>query len=433
MSPMFRALEVRNYRIYAVGNFISAVGTWMQTTAMAWLILVMTDSGFLVGVSIALQLIPTMVFSPFAGAVADRVNKRRMLIVTQSAMAAPTAVLGLLAVSGYAQVWQILALTFVYGIARAFEAPARQSFVPEMVGPGYLANAVSLNSALFNGGRLIGPAVAGLLIAALGGGVFGAGAVIVINALSFVPSIGAIVMLNVDDLQTEPSTVARKRAVRDGLRYVGSRPDLILVLVVVFFVGAFGMNFQITSALMATEEFGLAAQEFGMFGTILAIGSLGGSLLAARRVRPRLRFIVGSALAFAMVQALSGLMPHHLAYAAILPLIGLTVMTVATSANAMIQMYSSPQVRGRVAAIYLMVFIGSVPIGAPLVGLVAEAFGARIALYATGAIVAVGTLLAAAWYLRTMHLSIRVSSLRHPRVVVGPSLVDEGQRAAEAA
>lgn len=432
MSPMFRALEVRNYRIYAVGNFLSAVGTWMQTTAMAWMILVLTGSGFIVGLSLALQLLPTMVLSPLAGAVADRVDKRRMLIVSQSAMAAPTIVLGILAVTGYVTVWQILTLTFVFGIARSFEAPARQSFVPEMVGPEYLSNAVSLNSAVFNAGRLIGPAVAGLLIGALGGGVFGSGVVIVINAISFLPSIAAIVALNVDELTSKPSTVARRGAVRDGMRYVASRPDLLLTMTIVFFIGAFGMNFQITSALMATEEFGLGSQEFGIFGTILAIGSLAGSLLAARRVRPRLRLIVGAALAFSVVQIASGLMPHQIAYAAVLPLIGISVMTVATTANAMIQLTSTPAMRGRVAAVYLMVFIGSVPLGAPLVGLVAETYGARPALFATGALVAIGTIAATAWYLHRLHLRVRVDSFRHPRMRITPSLIDEGQRAAEA-
>ena len=277
--------------------------------------------------------------------------------------------------------------------------------------------AVALNSASVNSGRLIGPAVAGVLIAALGGGVEGTGWVILVNAASYAASFIALNMLDPDRLT--PSTVisAGPGAIRDGLRYVRSRPDLVLVLCCVFFVGGFGMNFQITSALMATEEFGKGAREYGVLGSVLAVGSLAGALLAARRTGPRLRFIVLSGFAFSVVQVASGLMPTYVTYMAVLPLVGLSILTMATTANALIQLTSTPAMRGRVAALYVMVFIGSVPFVAPGVGWVAEALGARAALVGTGVVAGLGIAVVTAWYVRqtegeTDHLRREAAALR---------------------
>ena len=290
-------------------------------------------------------------------------------------------------------------LAFLFGIGRALEAPARQSFVGEMVGPSDLGNAVALNAASVNSGRLVGPGVAGLLIAGFGAGVVGTGWVILVNAVSYTASYVALQVIDTTRLRPTPILAGRRGAIREGAQYVRSRPDLVLVLWCVFFLGGFGMNFQITSALMATEEFGKGADEYGVLGSILAIGSLAGSLLAARRTAPRLRFIVLAGMCFAVLQVSSGFMPTYVSYAAVLPLLGLCVMTMVTAANAMIQLTSAPVMRGRVAALYLMVFIGSVPFAAPLTGWIGEEFGARAALVASGAFAGIGIMIVAAWYL----------------------------------
>ncbi|MFZ0142493.1 MAG: MFS transporter [Aeromicrobium sp.] len=411
MSPTFRSLHVRNYRVYAAGSLISNTGTWMQTTAQAWLVLVLTDSGTALGLTVALQLLPTLLLSPVGGVLADRFSKRTVLRVMQVLMAVPAAVLGVLAITGVVATWHVYLLAFVFGIGRALEAPARQSFVPEMVTREDLGNAVALNSASFNAGRLIGPAVAGLLIAALGGGAAGTGWVILVNAASYAAAFIALSMLDPDRLTPSQVIAPGTGAIREGLRYVRSRPDLVLVLSCVLFLGGFGMNFQITSALMATDEFGKGASEFGALGSALAIGSLAGSLLAARRAGPRLRFIVISGLSFSVVQIASGLMPTYYSYMAVLPLVGLSILTMATTANAMIQMTSAPAMRGRVAALYVMVFIGSVPFVAPVMGWVAENFGARTALVGSGVLAGLGIAAVTAWYVR--QTDGQVDRLRH--------------------
>ena len=402
MSPTFRALSVRNFRIYMLGAIVSNTGTWMQRIGQDWLVLQLTGSGTALGITTGLQLLPALLFSPVAGVVADRMPKRTVLRCTQVAMAVPAGLLGVLAVTGVVQTWHVFVLAFVFGVGTAFDAPARQSFVVEIVGRQDLSNAVGLNSASFNLARMIGPAVAGLLIAALGSGVGAAGWVILINAVSYLAVLCSLQLLDGSRLTPSEVTGTRKRAVRDGVAYVRSRPDLVLILTCVFFVGTFGMNFQLTSALMATEEFGKGAGEYGLLASIMAVGSLAGALLAARRTRPRLRLVVIAGLAFAVTEIVAGVMPTYATFAAVLPLLGLCALTMVTSANAAIQLTSSPMMRGRVAALYLMVFMGGTPFGAPLVGWVGETFGARWMLIGGGAISLVGITAATAWYLRRL-------------------------------
>jgi MFS family permease len=412
-STTFSALEVPNYRTYAAGALVSNVGTWLQNTAQTWLVLQLTDSGSAVGFAIALQLLPSLLFSPIAGVLADRFDKRTLMSWLQVAMAVPSGVLGVLAIVGEVQLWQVYVLAFCFGTARAFEAPARQSFVGDMVGPDQLSNAVALNSASFNSGRLIGPALAGLMIAVLGSGVAATGYVIAGNAISFGFVLLALRRLDPALLHESSGGRRGRGAVAEGVRYVRGRPDLLLLLGTVFFLGAFGMNFQITTALMATDVFNRGAGEFGLLGSFVAIGSLTGSLLAARRPRPRLRFVVGAGLAFCVVQVTSGLVPTYLTYAIVMPFIGLTVLTTVTTANALIQLTSAPVMRGRVAALYLMVFLGSTPVGAPFIGWVAELYGPRIALVVSGVLAGTGITACALWFLR--HDSRPLARLRERR------------------
>jgi MFS family permease len=405
LRSTFRALANRNYRLYAAGGVVSNTGTWMQRVAQDWLVLQLTaNSGTALGITTGLQFLPILLFSAYAGVVADRFPKRRLLQVTQLMMAAPALLLGLLAVSGAVETWHVYVLAFVFGIGTAFDAPARQSFVSEMVPRNELTNAVGLNSASFNVARIVGPALAGFMIAWLGGGAQATGWVIVINALSYGAVVVALQRMRTGDLDSPEPQRREKGMVRDGLRYIRSRPDIMMVLAIVFFAGTFGLNFQMTSALMATEVFHKGASEYGILGTTMAVGSLSGALLAARRGLVRSRLVVLAALAFGLAEVVLGLMPTYLAFAMWTPVLGLTALTMITAANTTIQLSVSPQLRGRVMALYMMIFMGGTPLGSPIVGWVGEQFGARWTLVGGGAVTVLGTLLAAAVFSRTQGL-----------------------------
>ncbi|MBO0846796.1 MAG: MFS transporter [Nocardioides sp.] len=401
MSPTFRALHNPNYRRYALGSLVSNTGTWMQRIAQDWLVLRLTDgSGAALGITTGLQFLPVLLLSPYAGVIADRFPKRRLLQLTQLTMALASLVLGVLAVSGVAEVWQVYVIAFLFGIGSAFDAPARQSFVSEMVGPDDLANAVGLNSATFNVARIVGPAVAGLMIGALGGGASATGWVILINALSYGAVIWQLQHMDTDLLRT-PKPVARTPGMLlEGVRYIRSQPKMMMILVMVFFAGTFGMNFQITSALMATEVFGKGAGEYGILGSAMAVGSLTGALLAARRVRIRLRLVAGAALGFGAAEILAGLMPTYVTFALMTPLIGVFTLTMLNSANATMQLESAPALRGRVMALYMTIVMGGTPIGAPIIGWVGQQFGARWTLLGGGMLTILGVVIAVALFAR---------------------------------
>ncbi len=401
MSPTFRSLANANYRRYAAGGIVSNVGTWMQRVAQDWMVLQLTgNSGTAIGITTGLQFLPFLVLSPFAGVIADRIPKRRLLQLTNAGMALPAIVLGLLAVTGQVQIWHVYVLALVLGVAAAFDAPARQSFVSELVDPEDLTNAVGLNSASFNAARIVGPAVAGLLIAVLGGGVPATGWVILANGLSYAAPILTLRALDVSRI-VSPLLVRREPGqIRAGVAYVRGRPDLVLILGIVFFTGTFGLNFQMTSALMATQVFDKGPTEYGLLGTFMAVGSLTGSLVAARRTRVRLRLVVGAAVAFGALEMLSGVLPSYLWFALLCPLLGLTALTMITSANAYMQLNTTGGMRGRVMALYMMIFIGGTPLGAPFIGWIGEAYGARWTLLVGGALTILGTGLASAHFLR---------------------------------
>ncbi|GAB2744452.1 MFS transporter [Nocardioides pakistanensis] len=418
MSPTFRALSNPNYRLYAAGGVVSNVGTWMQRVAQDWLVLQLTNnSGTALGITTGLQFLPILLLSPYAGLVADRFPKRRLLQVTQAMMAAPALLLGVLAVTGVVQTWHVYLLAFLFGIGTAFDAPARQSFVSEMVSKEDLTNAVGLNSASFNFARIIGPALAGFMIAWLGGGAEATGWVIAINALSYGAVVVALQRMRVEDLDTPELQGREKGMIRDGMRYIRSRPDIMMILAIVFFAGTFGLNFQMTSALMATEVYGKGASEYGILGTTMAVGSLTGALLAARRGVVRHRLVILSALAFGIAEVISGLMPSYLTFALWTPVIGITALTMITAANTTIQMTVTPELRGRVMALYMMIFMGGTPLGSPIVGWVGEVFGARWTLIGGGAVTVLGTLFAVAVFSRSQGLlDPEINDYRLPRL-----------------
>ena len=404
MSPTFRALSNRNYRLYAAGGVVSNTGTWMQRVAQDWLVLQLTGSGTALGITTGLQFLPMLLLSPYAGLVADRFPKRRLLQVTQLLMAGPAVLLGVLAVTGVVEAWHVYVLAFLFGVGTAFDAPARQSFVGEMVSKDELTNAVGLNSASFNAARIVGPAVAGFMIAGLGGGARATGWVILVNAASYAAVVVALQRIRVADLDSPQPQGRQKGMIRDGLRYIRSRPDLMMVLAIVFSAGTFGLNFQMTSALMATEVFGKGASEYGILGTTMAVGSLAGALLAARRGVVRHRLVILAALGFGAAEVVAGLLPSYLAFALWTPVLGITALTMITAANTTMQLSVSPHMRGRVIAIYMMIFMGGTPIGSPIVGWVGETFGARWTLVGGGAMTVLGTLLAVAVFSRTQGL-----------------------------
>ncbi len=381
---------------------MSNTGTWMQRVAQDWLVLELAvgSGATALGITTGLQFLPFLLMTPFAGLVADRMPKQRLLQLTNLAMALPALVLGALAVTGTAEVWHVYVLAFLLGSASAFDAPARQSFVSEIVDPVDLTNAVGLNSASFNAARLVGPGLAGLLIALLGGGAVATGWVIVINAVSYAAPIWSLRHLDVARIDSPDPAQRGPGALREGVAYVRARPDLMLVLGLVFFAGTFGLNFQITSALMATEVFDKGPTEFGLLGSFLAIGSLSGALLAARREHVRHRLVVGSALAFGATVVVAGLMPTYLTFALLTPITGLTALTFITSANTYMQLHTDAGVRGRVMALYLMVFMGGTPVGAPIIGWIGHEYGARWTLLGGGLLTIAGVAVSAAVFLR---------------------------------
>jgi MFS family permease len=392
MRSTFAALRVHNYRLFASGSLVSNVGTWMQRVAQDWLVLVLTGSAGALGLTTGLQFLPILLLSPIAGVVADRCSKRRVLAVTQLVLAATAGTLGLLAITGWVEPWHVYVLAFVFGAGAAFDTPARQAFVNEMVDRERLPNAVGLNSASFNLARMIGPAVAGGLIAWMGSGVGATGWVIILNATSYLAVIASLARMRSSELRPTTPLPRAKGQLRDGLRYVRSRPDIMLMMAIVFCAGTFGLNFQMTTALMATEVYGKGAGEYGVLGSILAIGSLTGSLLAARRKQVRPRLVIEAAVAFGLVVIVAGLMPSYLTFAMVLPVCGFAALTMITAANAFVQMSTEPQMRGRVMALYMAIFMGGTPVGAPALGWVAEHFGARWTLVGGGALTVLGTL-----------------------------------------
>lgn len=404
MSAMFRALDNRNYRIWAGGAIVSNIGTWMQRVAQDWLVLtVLTNhSGAALGITTGLQFLPMLLLGPYGGVLADRYRKRVILLWTQVAMGVTGLVLGLLVVTGTAQLWHAYLAALCLGIAGAIDAPSRQAFVSELVGQDNISNAVALNSASFNTARLTGPAIAGVLIAWVG-----TGPVFLLNAASFAAVIISLFRIRTSELVPAVRPSRSKHQVAEGVRYVRQRPDLVLILFMVGILGAFGMNFPITNALMTTIEFGVGPGEFGLLGSIMAVGTLAGALLAARRAGPRLRYLLGGALGLGAFTLLASVSPSFWLYAAVLIPVGLASITFLNSCNTSIQLSVEPQFRGRVLALYLAILQGGTAVGAPLMGWIGSEFGARWSVAAGGAVVLATALFAVIVVSRRNSLSFR--------------------------
>ncbi|WP_347567552.1 MFS transporter [Actinopolyspora sp. BKK1] len=387
---MFRSLRERNYRYYASGQVVSLTGTWMQRAAQDWLVLELSGgSPAALGVAVALQFLPTMLFTLYAGVIADRFDKRRMLILVQSGMGLCGVALGLLDVGGLVELWQVYALALALGCFSAFDAPVRQSFVVEMVGAAQLSNAVALNSMTFNLARIVGPAVAGGLITAVG-----TGPVFLINGLSSGAVVLGLLLMDTARLHRAAAPDGKRGRLLAGLRYVSGRPELIVILSLVFCVSTFGMNFENAFAVIARNVFDRNAAGYGLLITALAVGTLTGASLAARRAggRPRLRLVFGGAAAFGVLESVASLMPDYRTFALALVPVGIAVMTCTTAANSTVQLTVDPAVRGRVMGLYMMLFLGGRPLGGLLSGWLAEVFNGRAPLLIGGAAVALASL-----------------------------------------
>jgi MFS family permease len=418
MRTTFASLRFYNYRLWFFGAMISNIGAWMQRVAQDWLVLtVLThNSGMAVGIVTGLQFLPALLLSPWAGLLADRVNQRKMLVATQASMGLFALGLGLLVVLGHVELWHVYVFAGLLGCASALDAPVRQTFVAALVPPPSLPNAVGLNSASFNTARLIGPGVAGLMIAWVG-----TGWVFLTNGLTFAATIVALLAMRPGELSAPARAKRSSGQIREALAYVRGRADIVVIMIIVCVVSTFGLNFQLTTALMARTVFDKGPSEYGILGSVIAIGSLSGALLAARRKDPGVRLVIVAAFAFAAATAALAVMPNYLLFAFACVPVGLAALTMMTAANATIQITTEPAMRGRVMALYMMVFVGAAPIGSPIVGWIGETFGARWSI-GVGAIASLLVALgAAAWSIRHWDLDVTYH-LHRPRLrVTSPS------------
>ncbi|MFD4960043.1 MFS transporter [Microbacterium sp. NPDC058389] len=380
---MFRSLSVFNYRVWFIGALVSNVGAWMQSTAISWVVLTeLTDNdAAAMGITMALQFAPPLLLVGVTGWVADRFDRRRLLFVTQALLLVLGLAIGALLFAGAMTLPIMYAFAFALGLVAAFDNPTRQAFVSDLVARENASNAVALNAASFNTARMIGPAVAGIVIVAVG-----TGWVFVVNGVTFLAMLGALAMIRTRELVPRPTQRGAAR-LADGFRYVAGRPDLMVTFAMVFLIGAFGMNFPILASTMALE-FGQEADGYGLLSSILAIGSLAGALMAARRDRARIRVLIMGTLLFALAATVSAFMPTYWLYAVTLMFTGFSVVTMMTTANGYVQTTTDPALRGRVLALYMAILMGGTPIGAPIVGWVAAQLGPRAAIL-VGAVAAV--------------------------------------------
>ncbi|WP_405685628.1 MFS transporter [Streptomyces sp. NBC_00057] len=376
----FSSLKIRNYRLFATGAVISNTGTWMSRITQDWLVLSLTGSATAVGITTALQFLPMLLFGLYGGVIADRLPKRKLLLVSQAALGLCGIALAVLTLSGVVQVWHVYLIAFLLGMVTVVDNPARQAFVAEMVGPAQLRNAVSLNSANFQSARLIGPAVAGVLITTVG-----SGWAFMLNGLSFAAPLVGLMLMRTSELHKTTVVPRAKGQLREGLRYVSGRPELIWPIVLVGFVGTFGFNFPIWLTAFADEIFHGGAGMYSFFNILMAAGSLAGALLVARRRSSRLRTLVAAGTAFGLLEIVAALSPTVWLFAILLVPIGMIGLTTNIIANTSVQMAADPAMRGRVMSLYMMVFAGGTPVGAPIVGWVSDAYGVRTGMAVGGA------------------------------------------------
>ncbi|NYF81247.1 MFS transporter [Granulicella arctica] len=373
----FRALSSFNYRIWTAGALVSNIGTWMQRIAQDWLVLTQLThhDASAVGIVMSLQFAPQLLLLPWTGLAADRFNQRKLLMLTQAAMGVLALALGVLTIAGITRLWHVYVFAFLFGSAAALDAPVRQTFVGELVGDEHLPNAVALNSTSFNAARMIGPAVAGLVIAKVG-----TGWAFLINGISFAAVLISMSLFRASELYPRARAHRTVGGFMESFRYVWGRADLRAILIMLFLICTFGLNFPIFISTMAVKVFHTDARGFGVLSSIMAVGTISGALLAAGRDKPKFSSLLIGAAAFGVGCTLAAFSPGYWWFAGSLVVIGIATLTLTNTTNTMMQLTTEPAMRGRVMALRLAVALGGTPIGAPIVGWVANHFGPRWAL-----------------------------------------------------
>lgn len=418
LDSTFQSLKVRNYRLFATGQLVKLTGVWMQFTAQYWLVLQLSaDSGTALGTVVALQFTPVLLLSLYGGKLADRYDKRKLLILANAAWSVLALGLALLIMLGAVQLWHVFAFAGLLGVANAIETPTRQAFVSEMVTATLLPNALALSAATFNSARIVGPAVAGVAIAW-----FGTGPVFLVSALSSLAPVLSFTRMRTAELHRDglPSATERRQSsIMDGLRYVWGRSDLVLAMAMIAVVGALGFNFGITLAILAKTVFNTGAAAFGIFSTVLAVGSLAGALASTgRRARPSAYVVIGAAIAFGVLETSVGLVSSFWLVVALLLPTGFFMIYFAQSANQRVQLGADPAYRGRVMALYVLVFLGSTPIGGPLIGWFAETVSVQASIWVGGLVSMLTGVAALAMQLRSTGDRLRIRMRPLPRVYV---------------
>ncbi|WP_084515839.1 MFS transporter [Microbacterium luticocti] len=424
---MFRSLGLFNYRVWFIGALISNIGGWMQSTAQDWVVLteLTHNDATAMGVTMALQFGPPLVLVSVTGWVADHFDRRKLLMCTQSALGLLAITVGILLLTHVMTLPMMWLFAGLFGVANAFDSPARQAFVSDVVSRENAANAVALNSASFNTARLIGPAVGGVMIVLVG-----SGWMFLINAATFLAMLVALSIMRLNELEPRVKATDATR-LADGFRYVARRKDLLVLFVMVFLIGAFGMNFPIFASTMALE-FGMKADGYGALSSLLAIGSLAGALMAARRDRARMRVVIFATGGFGIASLVSSLMPVYWMYGVVVIFVGFSTVSMLTTANGYVQTTTDAQLRGRVLALYMAVIMGSTPVGAPIVGWVATAFGPRTAIQLGAAAGLIACAIGATWIItsgrlhrsETHRFALSIDETR-PIQVVQPKIPEE--------
>jgi MFS family permease len=398
------SLRVHNYRLFAGSNLVANTALWMQRIAMDWLVLTLSGSVAAVGVTVAMQFAPMLLFGLFGGVIVDRYPKRNLLMITQSVAAILAAALAVLTLSGSVQVWQVWGISFILGLVTVIDNPARQVFVNELVGPHYLRNAISLNASIFQMGGLIGPALGGILITAVGAGwAFG------INSLACIAVVITISRLDTSALHASVKSPRRKGQLVEGIRYVVAKPVIFWTIVMLAFLSIFAFNMPVFLSAYANNVYHVGAQGYGLFNAVVAAGAFTGAILSTRRLTVRLSTVITAAGALGVIQVVAGLAPNEIAFAVLLAGTGVANLLFITGANSLIQMSSNVQIRGRVMSVYILVLLGGQAIGGPIMGQVVELIGPHISMVISGAVPAAAAIAIAIMIAHSARLRLRVS------------------------